>query len=343
MKTDYVATNAASSGISIDRKRLKSLAKRSDRPGLIWLAKWAALLVVGVGAVHVTVGTPWIILTMGFYAFVLTVPAYSLSHETAHGTAFRTRWLNEVVLWVSSFLYFGEPYHRRYAHTSHHTKTWHVGEDGQMPFDTPMTFGGWLYEQSGLPLFWYEGKIIIAHAFGIVGSEARRYTPEGEVPKLVWGARAFLLGYVLIAAAIFAGQTWLLIYFVIPRVLGGPAMQFFTTIQHAELQENDPSIVKSTRSFAPSALDRFLYMNMNNHVEHHLYPQVPFYSLPDLHEEVKDQLPPPDPGLIRTNLELLGVVIRRSLGRNTKAPAIRQAPHMIGTGRFEPIAKASMR
>lgn len=314
MTSEYVATNAASSGISVDRKKLKSLGRRSDRPGLVWLAKWAVLMTAGVLAVHFTWGTPWAVLSMGFYAFVLTVPAYALSHETAHGTAFRTRWLNELMLWVSSFLYFGEPYHRRYAHTSHHTKTWHVGDDAQMPFDTPMTFGGWLSEQSGLLLFWYEGKIIVAHAFGIVGSEARRYTPEGEIRRLILGARLFLVGYVLVGAAIAAGQTWLLIYFVIPRVLGGPAMQFFTTIQHAELQENDPSIVKSTRSFAPSALNRFLYMNMNNHIEHHLYPQIPFYSLPDLHDVVKDQLPAPDPGLIRTNLELLGVVIRRSLG-----------------------------
>ncbi|WP_424830162.1 fatty acid desaturase [Ruegeria sp.] len=343
MTTDYVATNAASSGIKIDRKALKSLAKRSDRPGLVWLAKWVALMIVSGIAIHYTLGTWWIILTMGFYASALGVAAYSLSHETAHGTAFRTRWLNETVLWISSFLYFGEPYHRRYAHTSHHTKTWHVGEDGQMPFDTPMTFGGWLIEQTGLPLLWYEAKVIICHAFGFVGEEARRYTPDGEIPKLIWGARAFLLGYLAIAVAIAMGQTWLAIYFVIPRILGGFPMQLFTTIQHAELQENDPSILKSTRSFSPSFLGRFLYMNMHNHVEHHLYPQVPFYSLPELHEKVKDQVPQPDPGLIRTNWELLVVVIKRSLGMNTKAPTIRQAPHMVTEGGFEPVAKASMR
>ncbi len=341
--TDYVATNAASTGITIDRKALKSLGRRSDRPGLIWLVKWIGLMILSGVAVHFTLGTWWIIPTMLFYASALTISAYSLSHETAHGTAFRTRWLNEFILWTSSFLYFGESYHRRYAHTSHHTKTWHVGEDGQMPFDTPMTFGGWLYEQTGVPLLWYEGKAIIAHAFGKIGAEARRYTPAGEIPKLVWGARAFLLGYLLIGALIALGYTWPLIYFVIPRVLGGPAMQLFTTIQHAELQENDPSIIKSTRSFSPSRLGQFLYMNMNNHVEHHLYPQIPFYSLPSLHETVKDQVPQPDPGLIQTNWELMVVVAKRSLGRNTKAPTIRQAPHMITTGGYESVAKASMR
>ena len=40
----YVATNAASSGVKLDRKTIKALGKRSDVPGLIWLAQWAVLL-----------------------------------------------------------------------------------------------------------------------------------------------------------------------------------------------------------------------------------------------------------------------------------------------------------
>ena len=39
-----VITNAASSGVTIDRKRLKSLARRSDAFGLAYLASWAAAL-----------------------------------------------------------------------------------------------------------------------------------------------------------------------------------------------------------------------------------------------------------------------------------------------------------
>ena len=103
-----------------------------------------------------------------------------------------------------------------------------------------------------------------------------------------------------------------------------------------------PSILESTRSFGTSRIGRFLYLNMNHHIEHHLYPQVPFYALPALHEALKEQLPKPDPGFWRTNLEVLSVVLRRSLGRNTKARSIRQAPHMIGEGRFERIAERTI-
>ena len=39
-----VVTNAASTGIRIDRKSLKSLARRSDTPGLTYLAAWGVAL-----------------------------------------------------------------------------------------------------------------------------------------------------------------------------------------------------------------------------------------------------------------------------------------------------------
>ena len=342
--TGFTATNAASSGVKLDRKTIKKLGRRSDVPGLIWLAQWAVLLGITGFVLFISLGTWWSVPAMITYATVLVVPAYSVSHETAHGTAFRTRWLNEAVLYVSSLIYFEEPFHRRYAHTSHHTYTYQIGKDAQLPYALPMTFKEWLMEYSNLGYYSYYIKLFINNALGRFSPKVRAYTPEGELPKLMWSARACLAVYAVLAVIVAAGYMWPLIFIVIPRVLGGPVMTFFTILQHAEMEENSPSILESTRSFvANSWLVRFLYMNMNNHVEHHLYPQIPFYSLPALRDAVKDQLPEPDPGLLRTNWEVLSVVVRRSLGRNTKAATIRQAPNMITSGGFEPIAESSMR
>jgi fatty acid desaturase len=130
---------------------------------------------------------------------------------------------------------------------------------------------------------------------------------------------------------------------VIPVFLGRITVVAFGLIQHVEMAENSASILDSTRSFRTNRLTSFLYLNMENHIEHHLYPQVPFYSLPALHEAIKDQLPKPDPGFWRTNIEALSVAIRRSLGRNTRAWSIRQAPHMITDGSFEKLATRSMK
>ena len=335
-------TNAASSGVTLDRKALKAIARRSDRPGLVYLAQWCAGLALTGAGVWAALGTPWVWPAMFVHGVLLTVPAYSFSHETAHGTAFRTRRLNEAVLWLTSLLYMEEPLHRRYTHTNHHTFTWHVGKDSQMPFDTPMTFGGWLAEVSGFALLRFHLRVLGRLAAGRYTDVMRSVTPAGELPGMTRNARIFLAVYAGIGAGVAAGVTWPLWFLVVPRLLGGPVMLLFTLIQHVEMQENSPSILDSTRSFRTSRLGSFLYMNMNNHVEHHLYPQVPFHALPKLRDAVVDQVPAPDPGFFRTNREVLTVVIRRSLGRNTRARSIRQAPHMISEGAFAPIAQRTM-
>jgi fatty acid desaturase len=58
-------------------------------------------------------------------------------------------------------------------------------------------------------------------------------------------------------------------------------------------------------------VSRWLYWNMNYHVEHHMYPMVPYYNLPRLHELIKHDLPPPDPSIWHAYREMLPVVLRQ--------------------------------
>ena len=343
MGEKFAATNAASSGIELDRKTIKALCRRSDRHGLVYLAKWTCALLVSGYGVYLALGTLWVWPAMIIYGTILSVPAYSMSHEAAHGTPFRTRWLNEAVMWVTALIYLEEPLHRRYTHTNHHTYTWHVGKDSQMPFDTPMTFAAWLAEVSGVALLHFHMTTLFRLAVGHYTEVMRSVIPTDEFPRIRRNTWIFIGVYVAIAAAIAFGFTQLWWFLVLPCLLGRPVMLLFTLIQHVEMAENSPSILDSTRSFRSSPIASFLYMNMENHVEHHLYPQVPFYALPALHDAIKEQLPEPDPGFWRTNLEVLSIVIRRSLGRNTKAWTIRQAPHMITDGSYQKVSVRSMK
>ena len=95
---EHTPTNAASSGVTLDRKMLKAIARRSDGPGLVYLARWGAGLLVTGAFVWLSLGTWWLWPAMFVHGVLLSVPAYAISHETAHGTAFRSHWLNETVL-----------------------------------------------------------------------------------------------------------------------------------------------------------------------------------------------------------------------------------------------------
>tara|TARA_B100000700_G_scaffold324442_1_gene430596 strand:+ start:136 stop:1164 length:1029 start_codon:yes stop_codon:yes gene_type:complete len=338
---DYVPTNAASSGVKLDKRKLKAIAARSDKPGLMHIGLWLNSILFTAGLVYLTVGTFWLLPAMFIHGIFICVPTYSMSHETAHGTAFRTRWLNETVLWISSLIYMEEPLHRRYTHTSHHTFTWWADKDAQFPFDTPMGLKGWITEITGFGLLRFHVHVFWQLATKNYTEMMRSCTPDSEFPKMTRNARIMLAIYAAIPLAAFFGIIWPIWFVVVPRILGTPIMLLFALIQHVELQENSPSILESTRSFRTNWFARFLYMNMNNHVEHHLYPNVPFYALPDLAEAVKDQVPAPDPGFFRSNCEVLAIAIRRSFGLSTKARSIRQAPHMISDG--GPIQKFAER
>jgi len=150
MTARLAPTNATSSGVRLDPKVIKSLRRRKNGPGLVFLLQWGLVLTSTGWLVWSAMGTEWVWLAMLVHGGMLTLPAYALSHETAHGTAYRARWLNETVLWFSSILYMEEPLHRRYTHTNHHTYTWHQNLDSQMPFDLPMTLRIWVLEIAGL-------------------------------------------------------------------------------------------------------------------------------------------------------------------------------------------------
>jgi len=47
---------------------------------------------------------------------------------------------------------------------------------------------------------------------------------------------------------------------------------------------------------------------MNYHVEHHMFPNVPFYALPALHEAIKADCPPAYPSLWAAYIEMVPAV-----------------------------------
>jgi fatty acid desaturase len=41
----------------------------------------------------------------------------------------------------------------------------------------------------------------------------------------------------------------------------------------------------------------WIYANMNHHIEHHMFPMVPYHRLPELHAAIRAQCPAPYNGV----------------------------------------------
>lgn len=295
----------------VPRKRLKELMKRSDGAAARHFVIWA-LLLVGTGAGIVFTWGSW-------WALVFAVPygvIYSMSdhhaHELSHGTPFKTRWLNDVLFKINGFMTLHETEYWTWSHTRHHTDTLLVGRDPEIAVMVPPNILklilDFFFLWSGLFLI----KMIFRHAMGDLSGDGEHFIPDSERTKVVRTARVFA---VLILAPIVLGialQSWLpLVLFVGPRFYGGFMAQFFNITQHAGLKENIRDHRQNCRTYLAGPVGRFLYMNMNYHVEHHMFPMVPFHRLPELHEEMKPYSPPAYPSVWACWAELIPAVLKQ--------------------------------
>lgn len=76
---------------------------------------------------------------------------------------------------------------------------------------------------------------------------------------------------------------------LLPVLLGQPALRLFLLAEHGDCPQV-ANMFENTRTTFTTAVVRFLAWNMPYHVEHHVYPAVPFHQLPQLHQRMRDEL-----------------------------------------------------
>jgi fatty acid desaturase len=132
-----------------------------------------------------------------------------------------------------------------------------------------------------------------------------------------------------VVAAIALGNWLPIVLVVTPRFYGGLMAQLFNITQHAGLKEDVLDHRQNCRTFYTNPVFRFLYMNMNYHVEHHMFPMIPFFRLPEMHEAMKSQCPPPYSSVVACWLELVPAVWKQRKNPGYFVP--RPLPEGAGT------------
>ena len=97
----------------------------------------------------------------------------------------------------------------------------------------------------------------------------------------------------------------------LPRAYGIWLLLVMGLPQHLGLAEDVLDHRLNSRTVLMSPVLRFIYWNMNYHIEHHMYPLVPYHALPALHETVKHDLPEPNPSLWHAWSEIIPCVLRQ--------------------------------
>jgi fatty acid desaturase len=93
--------------------------------------------------------------------------------------------------------------------------------------------------------------------------------------------------------------------FVTPRLYGTWQMSMTGALQHLGMANNVTDHRLNTRTVMMGPINRFLYLNMNYHVEHHMFTMIPYYKLSAIRELIKQDLPEADPGIFAAYKRLL--------------------------------------
>lgn len=303
-------TQALSEG-TLSRRELKELMRRSNRPAALRLILWLCLLGV-TGLLINLAGNSWLLLPAMFVHGVVLVHHFSLQHECCHYTAFKTRWLNDLVGNLCALVIMLPHRFFRYEHCDHHTYTQIRGRDTEM-IELPGNFAGYCWYISSIPYWKTKFAELWRHGLGRLSVQDKRFVPREEHATIVTEARLMILFYGLFASVCFLfGFSEPLWYWLIPVILGEPVMRAIRMTEHVG-RPAVSDMKTNTRSNLVALPWRFLCWNMNYHAEHHYAASVPFHALPRLSEKLHGYIHTEKGGYLGAHRDILAQLRKRSL------------------------------
>ena len=301
----------------IDKKTLKELSKRSD------LAGWRHIIIYIVSMVFLGLlctyywGT-WLFILFYFAYCTLWGGADAIWHECGHRTAFKTRKLNNFFYFIASFLNNFEPIRWRWSHSLHHSYTASVDpHDFEVEESIFSKYSLFTFLIRFIPGYYFLilhkslHLEIIKHALGIETKVMRECIPLEKKQLCIISSRIFVALWILIIfSSYWVGSLLPIFLFLIPKFFISLNVLWGLT-QHMGLKEDTKDHRESTRSVRLNPVFSFIYWKMEYHIEHHMFPMVPSYNLPKLHEVIKDQLPKPQT-LFEAYKEIIPAIIKKA-------------------------------
>ncbi len=297
----------------VERSRLRELTRRSDLQGA-FQTLGHLLLVVITGAATYTFFNQGIWVGFALALFVHgTIYSFlpgNATHELAHGTVFKTKWLNELFVRFFSLISWFNFRDYKMSHTYHHLYTLHPRGDREVVLPTTpslhvlyllqlFTFNiaGWPNEPYSYPMVPNIGgtlKTAFTGKFHKQWLEDVYQDQEEARKKSINWARLMVLFHVALIVVSIVFKLWLLPVLVTFAPFIANWLRYFVGVpMHTGLRDNVPDFRLCVRTITLDPISKFLYWRMSWHLEHHMFAAVPCYNLARLHRTVAADMPKP--------------------------------------------------
>lgn len=217
-----------------------------------------------------------------------------LAHDAAHYRLFRNRalndWLGEMLLAWPFVLLSMRAYRRN--HFPHHRHLMTDRDPDWVRKQTPE----WKFPQTRVQLT----RMLLAYATGIgflrfvlVATRLPKQPKGGITREEQIFARARVAYLVIAVAIVTALNGWrpVLLYWLVPYLTWMQLCFHIRSIAEHFAIHGRSGVFAQTRTVLATLFDRIFLVpkNVGYHLEHHLYPSVPFYRLPELHRILMSQ------------------------------------------------------
>lgn len=227
-----------------------------------------------------------------WWAILLALPLYIIAaaslhgislftHEGVHGVLSRNRAWNHILSALCAMPVLQNFAAYRVLHLKHHR---HLGLEGDPDHYKNYTSWSWLV----FAMHW--GRLILGYPAYITA------IPILGFRQGTWKDRFYIIAELLVMATFIflvciSPLSWVLLLhmWLIPMLIINTMVNIRGMSQHT-LLEHESDTIKGTRTILTNPITKFFMCNENYHLEHHLYPNIPWYNLPETHRQLKEDL-----------------------------------------------------
>ena len=296
----------------VPRDKMRELLIRKNGPAIRDTLLWFTLILGSGYLFFLSWGHWWLIFPYVMYSTLYASTSDSRWHESSHGTAFKSAWMNNVLYEIASFMVFRQSVPWRWSHIRHHSDTIIRGRDPEIAVPRPPDIKGMILQLFALKSVPVEFSKMVRHALGKMDPAIATYLPVNQYRKVFLRARIYLLIYAsVLGLSIYTSSVLPLMFIGLPTLFGSWLLSIYGITQHAGLAENVLDHRLNCRTVYMNRINRYLYWNMNYHLEHHMFPLVPYHALPRLHELIKHDCPKPYKSIRAAYQEIIPTLIRQ--------------------------------
>ncbi len=224
-----------------------------------------------------------------------------LMHEGAHYRLYHNRLLNDIV----SDLFCAFPIglctrFYRMTHLAHHR---HLNTDGDPDFVGQNQDEDWCFPKARIEFI----KVFLKDLLGLNSWKVMKglsamwspwkgmFKSHDDPESLTWTERLLLLGSLAVTAVLLALAGWrlaltvLALWFVPSLTILTAIFRLRSIAEHRAVANTHE--LNASRNVYPHWAEIFLLApcHVNYHLDHHLFPSVPFYNLPKLHRRLLEE------------------------------------------------------